>query len=44
MFAEVKRGAETGEGCHPGEGYLKSWLYRLAGIFVSVFFVYLAAR
>lgn len=44
MFAEVKRVAETGEGCHPGEGYLKSWLYRLAGIFVSVFFVYLAVR
>jgi len=44
VFAEVKRGAETGEGCHSGEGYLKSWLYRLAGIFVSVIFVYLAVR
>jgi glycosyltransferase 2 family protein len=44
VLAEVKRGAETDEGCHPGEGYLKSWLYRLAGIFVSVFFVYLAVR
>ena len=39
-------GAETGEGCHSGAGedYLKPWLYRFAGIFVSVFFVYLAVR
>ncbi len=27
-----------------GEGYLKTWLYRLAGVSVSVFFVYLAVR
>ncbi|HEV2092706.1 MAG TPA: lysylphosphatidylglycerol synthase transmembrane domain-containing protein [Rubrobacter sp.] len=26
------------------EGYLKPWLYRFAGLFVSVFFVYLAVR
>ncbi len=46
MFAEVKEGAETGEGCHSGAGenYLKPWLYGFAGIFVSVFFVYLAVR
>ncbi|QIN83570.1 flippase-like domain-containing protein [Rubrobacter tropicus] len=44
--AEVKDGAETGEGCPSwaGEGQLKPWFYRFAGIFVSVFFVYLAAR
>ena len=44
MLAEVRRGADTGEERHPEGGYLKSWLYRLAGICVSVFFVYLAVR
>ena len=44
VFAEMKVRRPASGVPRGQERYLKPWLYRFAGIFVSIFFVYLAVR